>query len=806
MLTDVPVENSCFHCGDSLDASTVRLEDKSFCCIGCKTVYQVLQQHGLCAYYERESAPGISQRLPVRKDKFAFLDNTSIQEQLITFSGDDKMQVELYLPQMHCSSCLWLLEQLPNTAPGILQSRVDFAKKELTVLFHPQVISLRVVVELLASLGYEPHISLHDLEKKPEHMFQRRRLYRLAVAGFCFGNIMLLSFPEYLGMRQVSGQFDFMPYFRWLSLMLSIPVIFYSAAEFFSGGWAGLRNRYLNIDAPIALAILITFLRSVFEIISGSGSGYLDSMSGIVFFMLIGRMLQDRTHQSLSFQRDYTSYFPVAVNKLTDGTESPVSLNDLRSGDHIVIHANEIVPADGMLVRGEAAIDYSFVTGESIPVEKQISEMIYAGGRQTSGRMELLLVRDVRQSYLTGLWNKASMQTRESDTPSWVHAVSRYFTVVLFTLTAIAGIYWFMHDAEKVWPAVTAALIVACPCALLLSHTFTNGHVISLFDQAGCYVRDAGVVEALMRVNHIVFDKTGTLTDSQKMEVNYSGQPVTAEWRTALASLAASSGHPLSRAVLRYLHVKPLPVQHMKEHPGRGVEAWINEHHIKLGSLGFTGGHADRLLPATVVAWSLDGVQQGIFMLRQHYRSGLRGMMKKLTGRFKISVLSGDNDSEAQHIRQLVGKPDDIRFEQSPSDKLAYIEQLKINGNNVLMVGDGLNDAGALKAAHVGIAVTDNINQFSPGCDVIMEAGRISQLHQYLRLARRAKQVVVVAFIISLIYNVIGLTYAFQAALHPMIAAILMPSSTISIIFITWLGIRSGKHLLAPPNDAAAHT
>lgn len=787
----------CYHCGEAVTGQPVSYDDKSFCCAGCKTVYQVLNQHGLCDYYSQGDRPGINQRVEVRRDKFAFLENETIRQQLIRFADDQQTQAVFYLPQMHCASCLWLLEHLQKLDAGIHYSRVDFPRKEVTVTFNEQQVSLRAVAELLTSIGYEPHISLNNLEQKPRNLFNRKRLYKLGVAGFCFSNIMMLSFPEYFGLEGMRKQYDLTPVFRYLNLALSLPVLFYSASEFFQSGWAGLRNRFLNIDAPIALAILITFGRSVYEIVTGAGAGYLDSMSGIVFFMLIGRFLQDRTQQSLSFDRDYTSYFPIAVNKLVEGKEVPTPLPELRNGDSVVIHSQEIIPADGILVRGDAAIDYSFVTGESVPVEKKISEIIYAGGRQVGGKIELLLVKDVSQSYLTNLWNKESMRSEDSNTDSWVHPAARYFTAILFTITAIAAVYWSINNPGKLWPAVTAALIVACPCSLLLSHTFTNGHVMRAFDRAGFYIRNASVIERMTRITHVVFDKTGTLTDGHQFDVIAKGDTIDETTSATLAAIAAQSNHPLSKAINQYLQrPQVLEVEALKEHPGRGVEAWVNDRHVRFGSPSFVWGEDHFNQDATVVAWSIDKQWNGFFLLKNHYRKGLAGMIGKLHRRFSVSVLSGDNAGEKENIYQVVKQPFKVLFNQAPADKLAFIESMQKNDENVLMVGDGLNDAGALKVAKVGIAVTDDINNFSPGCDAILEAARLPNLHQYLWMARRSKQVVIASFILSILYNVVGLSFALQALLSPLVAAILMPSSSISIIVLTWLGIESGRHRL----------
>jgi Cu+-exporting ATPase len=787
------IQSACYHCGEPLPPQPVVMGDHAFCCAGCSTVYQVLNQHGLCDYYKADTAPGINQRIAVRKDKFAFLDNPSIRQQLVSYADEMQTRVVFYLPQMHCASCLWLLEHLQKINAGIYHSRVEFDRKELSVFFNEEQISLRQLAELLTSIGYEPHISLSNLQSKPRLRFDRRRLYKLGVAGFCFSNIMLLSFSEYFGLEGMKEQFDLTPVFRYFNLLLSLPVLLFSASEFFISGWAGLRHRVLNIDAPIALAILITFGRSFYEIITGTGAGYLDSMSGIVFFMLIGRILQDRTRQALSFERDYSSYFPIAVNRCMDGKEVPVPLPDLRNGDSIVIHSHEIVPADGILVKGHASIDYSFVTGESVPVEKKISEIIYAGGRQTGGKIELLLIKEVSQSYLTNLWNRECMRTEDSNTDSWMHPAARYFTAVLFSLTALAAGWWYVHDVSKLWPVVTAALIVACPCSLLLSHSFTNGHLLRAFDRAGFYLRNGSVIERLTRISHVVFDKTGTLTDGKHFDIVAKGDELTDEMKTMLAAVAAQTQHPLAKAVFGFLQTQPCLVEAAMEHTGLGVEAWVNDHHIRFGSPAFVWGHHHFGPQQSVVGWSIDGKTNGFFLLSNHYRKGLGKMIGKLRRRYRISVLSGDNSAERENLYRVIQNPAHLLFNQSPADKLDFIEQLKQQGEKVLMVGDGLNDAGALKLADAGIAVTESTNNFSPGCDGILEASRLSQLHAFLHLARYGKQVVVAAFVLSIGYNVVGLSFAFKGMLSPLVAAILMPASSISIIVLTWAGVEVGR-------------
>lgn len=787
---------TCFHCGENGLKEGITYDGKYFCCGGCKTVYDILNQNGLCAYYQLNTTPGQNQRVSVRAEKFAFLEDAKLSESLIRYRNGQYVQVCFYLPQVHCSSCLWLLENLHQMHSGISSSRVEFAHKEVTLQFDEKAITLKQIAELLTSIGYEPYISLKDLHSTPKKYYNKQRIYRLGVAGFCLGNIMLLSFPEYLSVFDNPEQAQLTPWFRYLNLLLALPVFFFSAQEFFVQGWKGLRKGFLNIDAPIALAILICFLRSIYEIISQTGPGYFDSMAGIVFFMLTGRILQDRTQQSLTFDRDYTSYFPIAIHKIVDGKEVPSSLPDLRLGDHIVIHAQEIIPADGMLLKGDAEIDYSFVTGESVPVSKSISELIYAGGRQVGGKIEMLLVKDVSQSYLTRLWNQASKGKDTENRDSFLHPLARYFTGILFILTAAAATYWWYTDAAKIWPVVTAMLIVACPCALLLSATFTNGHVVRAFDRTGFYLRDFSVLEKLLPVTHIVFDKTGTITNNLAYTINQGGDPLSKQEKLLLGRVALQSNHPLSRAVGNWLGGLPETISHFKEIPGKGLEAWVEETYIKMGSADFVWG-SDRSSPkGSVVAYKIGTQKEGFFILRNHYREGIFQSLLKLSKRYKLSILSGDNDSEREHLKQVLGTETELLFHQSPHDKLAYIKSLQEKGEKVLMVGDGLNDGAALTQSNVGIAVTDEINNFSPACDAILEAKKLSNFYNYLGMARSGRRVILLSFIISILYNLVGLSYAASGGLTPLVAAILMPASSISIILISWLGVQFKSHSL----------
>jgi len=779
----------CYHCGETCTSAKIHLEDKLFCCEGCKMVYQIINQNGLCDYYNLNEKPGINQRIEARKDKFAFLDDEAIRAKLVSFRDDKQTHVTFYLPQMHCSSCLYLLENLYRFDEGIISSKVNFTRKEVDIVFLNKETSLRKAAELLTAIGYEPHISLNDL-KETRPAINKSMIYQLGVAGFCFGNIMLMSFPEYFGVD--ASESGLRGIFRWMNFGLSIPVFLYSALPFYLSSWKSLKHKFLNIDTPIALAIIVTFIRSAYEVLSGTGGGYFDSMTGIVFFMLAGRILQDKTYRQLSFERDYTSYFPIAVSVLKENNEVPTMLPEIKAGDTLLLHHEELIPADGILTKGKAFIDYSFVTGESAPVLKEVGEIVYAGGKQTAGNIEILVVKEVVQSYLTKLWNRDDpiaigfKKQEEAKSVSFVHLLSRYFTYVVFAIAAITALYWSVNDVHKLWPAVTAIFIIACPCALLLSNTFTNGNILTILGRNHLYLRSAQVIEDIANADHIVFDKTGTLTSSQEQDIIYEGGRLTRLNIQKIAALARCSGHPLSKALAKSLGAEAnLQVQGFKESTGHGIEGFVENDWIKIGSEGFVTGQK-RSAGDTVVYISIEDKVQGRFRFSNHYRESIHELIRNLKSDYPLSVISGDNANEKENLEKILGKKATLLFNQQPEDKLDYIRFLQQKGRKVMMIGDGLNDAGALRQSDVGIAVAEQTNNFTPASDAIIEAGKLAKLAKFIQLCRSNKNIVMASFVLSIVYNIIGLYFAVQGNLDPLIAAILMPSSSLSILLLTF--------------------
>lgn len=801
------VENEvhCFHCGDLCPAEPIVEDEHAFCCDGCRLVYDLLKDNNLCNYYDLSKAPGASAVDKSKQAAYASLDDPEVRAKLVRFENGSLSRVLFSVPHMHCSSCIWLLENLHKLNPGIVSSTVNFPRKEVSVDFETAKIKLSEVASLMAATGYAPAISLGDLELREKKKTVNGRVMRIGVAGFCFGNIMLLSFPEYLSLGDLEELPHLKTFFGALSILLSIPVLLYSASGFFVSAWKAIRFRSLNIDAPIALAIAVTFGRSLYEIISGTGSGFLDSMSGVVFFMLLGRYFQDRTYESITFDRDYRSYFPIAVTALRGTKEEIVPVSKLSPGDRIIIRNGELVPADAILRSEKASIDYSFVSGEAEPVEKKKGETIFAGARQTMGAIELEVTKATSQSYLTQLWNKdAGSQRRESEQKTYIDTINRWFSAAVLIVAFGTGLAWLFVDPSRSLNAITAVLIVVCPCTLLLAATFTEGSVLRWLGRGKFYLKNSGIIERLANADTIVFDKTGTITTAAS-SVRYEGEPLSEKEREAAAALAYQSGHPLSRRIANSL-AKTAPavkVTGVQEIAGKGIRATIGADEYQLGSRAFAGA-ALSANEATGAWLAVNGRVRGKFIIQSVYRDSLPEVMAGLKKNYRIELLSGDNDAEKESLRPLFGE--NMFFGQLPHEKLEHIRALQQEGKKVVMVGDGLNDAGALMQADAGIAVSDNMNNYFPACDAILDGEQFRLLPQLLSFVKVARRVVTVSFILSILYNIAGIYFSVRGEMSPLVAAVLMPVSSFSVILITTVSVRiaAARKSLTIVNDTPA--
>jgi P-type Cu+ transporter len=777
---------TCYHCGAQCE-ETLWLEEKSFCCHGCKTVFEILSSNDLCEYYSLDKNPGVQLR-NVSDETYSYLDEKEIRRKVVAFDVDNFIRVQFYIPAIHCVSCIWLLENLQKLNKGIVKSEVNFARKSVTIDFSASEVRLSEVARLLAALGYSPKINLEsDADVQSAKQSDKSLIVKLAVAGFCFGNVMLFSFPEYLGLDHSDAALQRL--FSMLNIALSIPVFFYSGADYFKACYRSIQERQINIDVPIAIGLLALFARSTWDIATGFGPGYLDSFTGLVFFLLIGRWFQSKTYESLAFDRDFKSYFPLAIHELVKDEWKPVIIYSLRKGDQIKVRNMEIVPADSILLESEALVDYSFVTGESKPVKVAQGELIFAGGRLIGQPVTLVVEKKTSQSHLTSLWNSDVFQkTQESKYKKIIDRAARRFTWIVMGIALLTAVYWKIADPSQMWLVLTAVLMVACPCALALAAPFTYGSMLRVFGRNNFYLKNADIIERLAAIDAVVFDKTGTVTHGNSPEVSFVGT-MSAEISAAVKQLTSYSTHPLSTMICNSIREKSdLPVSDYRELPGKGITGIVGGNTIAIGSAVFVGVDVRNADTSSRVYVSVNDEVFGYYNIITSVRKGMKPMLARLNKKC-AALLSGDNEADKDRMQELFGPAVEMKFNQNPHDKLAYVRDLQQQGRRVLMVGDGLNDSGAIKQSDVGIAVTDDTGVFTPGCDGILHGTRIGSLDKFAELAKSSATILKTGFLISFMYNAIALTFAVSGHLTPLVAAILMPISSISVVSYTSLAV-----------------
>lgn len=792
---------TCAHCGLPCLTTAVRAHEKSFCCSGCQTVYEILTENGLTHFYELNEKAGVQIKRPSRREQFLFLDEPAVREKLLDFTDGKTSRVTFTVPSIHCIACVWLLENLFQLKPGIGRSTVNFPKKEVAIQFDDARISLSELVALLASLGYEPTLSFGSLEgAKPKPAF-RKLILQLGLAGFSFGNIMLFSICLYNGLDTWSV-INLKPLFGYISLGLALPVVVYSALDYWRSAWTCIRQRILTIELPIAVGIVAIFAQSGYEVFSKTGEGYFDSLCGLIFFLLVGRWFQQKSYERLSFDRDYKAFFPLSVVRKNCNRDETVPISALTVGDHLLLRHGELIPADARIVSGEGVIDYSFVTGESEPVEKHAGELVYAGGQQTGGVLEIQMTKPVSQSYLTSLWSHETFAKERNDTlDNILNRFTKRFTITVSIVALGAAAWWWAHDQPNVaLKAFTSVLIVACPCALALSAPFALGTAQRLLGRQKVFLKNQHTIETLAKVNTVVFDKTGTLTAPGAAKVEFHGAALSEAEERSVYSMTRHSTHPLPVRIGEAIAKQHFPeaVYSFLETAGKGMEARVTNREIWMGSAGWFASRnvavpAKHQSRSSAVHVAINGTYRGCFTLQTSLRQNADKLIANLSNEYDLALLSGDNERERARFAELFGPNANLNFNQSPLNKLGFIHDLQQSGRTVMMVGDGLNDAGALKQSDTGVAVVENIGSFSPASDVIVEAGNVPRLSQIMAFSKDVVRIVWLSIALSSVYNFVGLGIAASGKLAPVVCAVLMPLSSISVVGFAcgathWLG------------------
>lgn len=780
----------CAHCGDPCPDTSIRLEEKVFCCTGCRSVYEILQTHNLCDYYALDERAGVTMRSSRFDPAFyAVLDEPAVLSRFTEYAGDHTVMLRFEVPGMHCASCVWLLDQLHKFDAGILRSDVDFLRKTVRIEIDTERTKPSSVAQLLSSLGYEPLINIEGNEVNVDQQRRSaiRGLYmRIGVAGFAAGNVMMISISRYLaGYGGMTPALETL--FSVLSIVLSVPVLVFSASPWYRSAIGALKFRRINLDVPVALGISVLFIRSVTDILTGAGEGFLDSFAGLVLFLLVGRLFQQKAFDAVSFDRTYRSFFPLSVRVERKGVIEVLPIDQVRIGDVLLIRNSEVVPCDSVLLSPLAYVDYAFVTGESLPVEHAEGQIIHAGGKVVGTAARLTATKNVSQSYLASLWERVGTRRPRRTYLDLSDRFGARFTYGAIGI-AIAGFLAWLPDLPMAINVLTAVLIIACPCALTIAAPVTLGTAMARLGMRGIYVKEPGTILELTEPAVVAFDKTGTLTEPEHRLVI---DPATSAHRfwPLVQALAAHSTHPISRSISGE-HAGQ-EIDHVQEVTGRGITGMVDGHRVAIGSYDLVKTEVQNsgvdLDPAAAAYAAVDGELVGALKVEPRLRDGIDTLVSSLRRIASVRLISGDTDRDRGVFARLF-RNDEMLFQQGPDQKVAAIEQA--HSGRVIMVGDGLNDAAAMASADASIAVSDGTSTLVPACDVVMKATELKNLPKLLWYARTMTNVIKTNLIFTVFYNVLGLSLALAGVLTPVITAILMPVSSLIVIGMSVGGAR----------------
>lgn len=808
-LQSEPDLRECLHCG-----LPVPRNDTSFCCRGCEAIYATLHSLGLAEYYTWKRCV-IDERERVAPNSFDKSDWSVFDRQEHEGSSVERDEISreysFDVMGIHCAGCVWLLERLTQINPAIKRSVLNATTGRLGVRYEPNSIKLSQIAALLASLGYPPRLPGCTTERST---LDRTLLIRLGVAGFAALNTMMLAVSLFQGFFTGIDP-AVANYFRWWSLVLALPAVSWAAWPLYRNAYAALRVRTLHIELPLSVAIVAAFALSVYNTLMDRPHVYYDSMCALIFFLLVGRTLQERAlTRARRRARAGWSVLPSVTERMTDSSWEEIPLEQLAAGDTVRIKAGQRIPADGVVVHGTSSIDRSTLTGESLPQTVTVGAEVLAGTLNIDQEILMRVVSCGPRSRLALLLAEVERSAQQSaPLERFTHRVARWYVLGVTITAAVTFALWSASSLARASEAALTLLIVTCPCALAFAAPTILGLTIGEAARRGILIKSTAVVELLARAQGFFFDKTGTLTRGipELAEVEYAERGYSSELTTPLSLLThVNPSHPISAALRRALHLPEPPECDGRLVPGRGVVASVDGVDWLLGSLQFMLERGCAV-PASLKAAFEERTAQGFscqFLAQQRTIKGLfvfsdtpRPAAKECLAQLGVSrchlhLLSGDAQPTAAAIGALVGiQAENSRGALLPEEKGQIVQD---SPRPAVFVGDGVNDIAALSAADVGIAFMGGLEPTLESADVVITEPSLHTLVELIRASRRAMRLIHISLALSLLYNITAGTAAMLGYIDPLIAAFLMPTSSFVLVVSMLLFKPFTKHVSTP--------
>jgi len=791
-----PPEPQCSHCGLPVPLQRfAALSDEQFCCDGCRAVFAILHQAGLDQYYAQRDSNDAGPVPPQRgQHRFHELDDPAFLESHCRPGENGILRCEFFVEGVHCSACIWLLERLSRVAPAVLESRYDLTRSVLQIAWEPSVAPLSEIARALDSLGYTPHPTHATNLAAEQRNGDRALLLRLGIAGAIAGNVMLMALALYSG-KYAGMAAEYAALFRWGSLLIATPAVFWTGNVFFRGGLAALRTRTPHMDLPVSLGLLAGYLGSAANTVRGQGEIYFDSLCTLIFLLLVGRYLQ-RTHQRRSAKAsDLLNALSPTIACLVDGEAlREVPASSVAKGSLVEIRVGERVAVDGVITGGCSALDTSLLTGESFPVEVSVGDRVHAGTTNLAAPLRIRVESVGAETRLGRLMQSVEATQRErAPIVRLADRVAGYFVLAVLGIAATTLSIWLRLDASHAIDHTVALLVVTCPCALGMATPLAVSAALRAAARRGILFKGGEFIEELARPGTIVFDKTGTLTEGRLALVAWHGDEGA---KTLVRAAEATSGHPIARAFQRSIEDSLLICTERQEHPG-GIRARVAARDVLVGSRAFVASalgstpvwavnraRAEAEAGRTPVLIALDGQVCAIAAFADTIRADATASLAKLVELgFQLEILSGDDQRVVDSVVRQLGVPvPNAMGGASPEDKRAVIAGLRANGQRVFMVGDGVNDAAAMAAANVGIAVHGGAEACLSAADVFTTRPGLETVALAASGSKRTMRVIRIGIGLSLAYNVLGVALAVTGRLDPLWAAVLMPLSSITVV------------------------
>ena len=811
----------CEHCGLPVPGNRApNAEGLYFCCGGCEAVYGVIRTAGLGRYYDLRLDDQNRPALPAAPSgsSFAQFDDPTFQAAHVKPQGDLGL-IDLYVEGVHCTACVWLIEKLPQLVPGVVSVRLDFGRSVAQVLFDPDQIRLSEIAARLDAFGYTPHpfraADRRTLRRREEH----RLLIRLGVAGAAAGNVMLIAVALYAGAGEDPGVAHL---FRWVSMLVTVPAVLWAGIPFFRGAWAGLRARTLHMDVPVSLALIGATASSSVHTLLGRGDVYFDSVAMLTFLLLLARWLQVRALRAASDASELLLSLTPSRARIVeaDGSVREVAVDGVLTGQVVEVRAGESIPVDGVVVQGQSRIDNALLTGEPLPVEIAIGSEVNAGAQNVSARVRVRVTATGENTRVGRLLQAVSeAQRRRAPIVRLADRVASYFVLGVLLLAGISAALWWGHGPEIVTARVVAMLVVTCPCALGLATPLALAHALGLAARRGIFVKGADTVEALAHVTNVVLDKTGTLTHGRVTLTAFDGSD---ELLTRVAVLETHSSHPFALALVSAAprDARRLDVDEVVDTVGGGVQGRVEGDRMIVGSPTFIAQQVGEIgsewrsriqavaaRGASPVLVMVGGRIAALAVFEDPLRADSAAAVAALRRlRLDLEISSGDHPTAVEQVARAVGiAASAAHGAVSPEGKLGHIERLTEQGRDVAMIGDGANDAAALAAARVGIAVRGGAELSLATADVFLTHPGLMPAVELIRGCRAALGVVRRNLGLSLVYNLITASLALAGWIGPLLAAVLMPISSLVVVLSSILSRPFPRARAGSQPEPAAH-